>query len=223
MDIQELLNVCMQSGLISYYQYNFEGSEYCSMFSKEEKYGYTLAEENGIHKLLVDNGIEYCFDFEKYGRDACINNNITLLENGYLDLSDTLNLQAFSKEEIQEKVDEYFIQEECEIKAKPILNKMDKLRNEFKKITSNDQKLAEYFKEDKRYTNIRVAGVILAGMAVRNLQRENGNLEGELEYSPFSKEQEKMIDDYTELEKMVEYIEQEVESGYAKEEITNDI
>lgn len=223
MDIQELLNVCMQSGLISYYQYNFEGSEYCSMFSKEEKYGYTLAEENGIHKLLVDNGIEYCFDFEKYGRDACINNNITLLENGYLDLSDTLNLQAFSKEEIQEKVDEYFIQEECEIKAKPILNKMDKLRNEFKKITSNDQKLAEYFKEDKRYTNIRVAGVILAGMAVRNLQRENGNLEGELEYSPFSKEQEKMIDDYTELEKMVEYIEQEVESEYAKEEITNDI
>ena len=223
MDIQELLNVCMQSGLISYYQYNFEGSEYCSMFSKEEKYGYTLAEENGIHKLLVDNGIEYCFDFEKYGRDACINNNITLLENGYLDLSDTLNLQAFSKEEIQEKVDEYFIQEECEIKVKPILNKMDKLRNEFKKITSNDQKLTEYFKEDKRYTNIRVAGVILAGMAVRNLQRENGNLEGELEYSPFSKEQEKMIDDYTELEKMVEYIEQEVESEYAKEEITNDI
>ena len=100
---------------------------------------------------------------------------------------------------------------------------MDKLRNEFKKITSNDQKLTEYFKEDKRYTNIRVVGVILAGMAVRNLQRENGNLEGELEYSPFSKEQEKMIDDYTELEKMVEYIEQEVESEYAKEEITNDI
>ena len=133
MDIQELLNVCMQSGLISYYQYSFEGSEYCSMFSKEEKYGYTLAEENGIHKLLVDNNIEYCFDFEKYGRDASINNSITLLENGYLDLSDTLNLQAFSKEEIQEKVDEYFIQEECEIKAKPVLNKMERLRDEFKK------------------------------------------------------------------------------------------
>ena len=60
-------------------------------------------------------------------------------------------------------------------------------------------------------------------MAVRNLQRENGNLEGELVSSPFSKEQEKMIDDYTELEKMVEYIEQEVESKYEKEEITNDI
>lgn len=223
MDIQQLINVCMQAALISYYPYSFEGIEYCNMFSNEEKYGYTLAEENGIHKLLVDNDIEYCFDFEKYGRDACINNSITLLENGYLDLSDTLNLQAFSKEEIQEKVDEYFIQEECEIKAKPILNKMDKLKEEFRKITSNDQKLAEYFKEDKRYTSIRVAGVILAGMAVRNLQRENGNLEGELEHSPFSKEQEKMIDDYTELEKMVEYIEQEVESKYEKEEIENDI
>lgn len=223
MDIQELINVCMQAGLISYYPYSFEGSEHCSMFSNEEKYGYTLAEENGIHKLLVDNNIEYCFDFEKYGRDACINNSITLLENGYLDLSDTLNLQAFSKEEIQEKVDEFFIQEEYDIKAKPVLDKMDKLRNEFQKSTENDPKLAEYFKDDNRYTSIRVAGVILAGMAVRNLQRENGNLGGELEYSPFSKEQEKMIDDYTELEKMVEYIEQEIESEYEKEEITNDI
>lgn len=223
MDIQELLNVCMQSGFISYYQYCFEGIEYCTMFSKEEKYGYTLAEENGIHKLLVDNNIEYCFDFEKYGRDASINNNITLLENGYLDLSDTLNLQAFSKEEIQEKVDEFFIQEEYDIKAKPVLNKMERLRSEFEKITENDQKLAEYFKDDKRYTSIKVAGVILAGMAVRNLQRENGNLGGELEHSPFTKEQEKMIDNYTELEKMIEYIEQEVESRYEKEEITNDI
>ena len=223
MDIQELINICMQSGLISYYPYSFEGSEHCSMFSNEEKYGYTLAEENGIHKLLVDNNIEYCFDFEKYGRDACINNSITLLENGYLDLSDTLNLQAFSKDEIQEKVDEFFIQEEYDIKAKPVLDKMDKLRNEFQKITENDPKLAEYFKDDNRYTSIRVAGVILAGMAVRNLQRENGNLGGELEHSPFSKEQEKMIDDYTELEKMVEYIEQEIESEYEKEEITNDI
>jgi len=222
MNIQELINVCMQAELI-YYSYSFEGIEYCNMFSKEEKYGYSLAEENGIHKLLVDNNIEYCFDFEKYGRDASISNNIVLLENGYLDLSDTLNLHAFSKEEIQEKVDEYFMQEECEIKARPILNKMDKLRNDFKNITSKDQKLAEYFKEDKRYTSIRVAGAILAGMAVRNLQRENKNLGGELEYSPFSKEQEKMIDDYTELEKMLEYVEQEIKNEYDKEEITNDI
>lgn len=222
MNIEELINVCMQAEMI-YYSYYFEGVEYCSMFSKEEKYGYSLAEENGIHKLLVDNNIEYCFDFEKYGRDASISNNIALLEKGYLDLSDTLNLQAFSKEEIQEKVDEYFIQEECEIKARPILNKMEKLSNDFKNITSNNQKLAEYFKENKRYTSIRAAGAILAGIAVRNLQRENGNLEGELENSPFSKEQEKMIDDYTELEKMLEYVEQEVESEYDKEEITNDI
>lgn len=223
MNIQELLNVCMQSGLINYCQYNFEGMQYCNMFSKEEKYGYTIAEINGIHKLLVDNKIEYCFDFEKYGRDASINNNVTLLENGYLDLSDTLNLQAFSKDEIQEKVDEYFIQEEYEIKAKPILDKMERLKNDFEKSTTNDEKLAEYFKEDKRYTSIRVAGATLAGIAVRNLQRENGNLEGKMEYSPFSKEQEKMIDDYTELEKMLEYVEQEVESEYEKEEFENDI
>lgn len=223
MDIQDVLNVCMQSGLISYYPYSFEGSEYCSMFSSEEKYGYTLAEENGIHKLLVDNDIEYCFDFEKYGRDASMSNNITLLDNGYLDLSDTLNLQAFSKEEIQEKVDDYFIDEEYKVKAEPVLNKMNILRDRFRISTENNLKLAEYFKEDKRYTSIRVAGAILAGIAVRNLQRENGNLGGELEHSPFSKEQEKMIDDYIELEKMVEYIEQEIENEYAKEEILNDI
>lgn len=223
MDIQELLNVCMQAGLISYYPYSFEGSEYCSMFSNEEKYGYTLAEENGIHKLLVDNDIEYCFDFEKYGRDACINNSVTLLENGYLDLSDTLNLQAFSKEEIQEKVDEFFIQEEYDIKTRPIIDKMNNLRIKFRELTENDARLKEHFEEDRRFTNIKVAGAILAGIAVRNLQREYGNLEGEFESSPFSDELEKMIDEYTRLEKQIEYVEQEIENKYDKEEIVNDI
>lgn len=223
MTIDEIINVCMQSGFINYAQYNFEEIEHCSMFSNEEKYGYTLAESNGIHKLLLDNNIEYCFDFEKYGRDASINNNITLLDNGFLDMNDTLNLEKFSKEEIIEQVNEQFIQEEYDIKTKPIVDKMDKLRNKFQELTENDISLKEHFKNDMRFTSIKVAGAILAGIAVRNLQREYGNLEGEFESSPFSNELEKMIDEYTRLEKQIEYVEQEIESKYEKEEIANDI
>lgn len=223
MTVDEIINVCMQSGFIDYTQYNFEGIEYCSMFSNEEKYGYTLAEMNGIHKLLLDNNIEYCFDFEKYGRDASISNNITLLDNGYLNMNDTLNLESFSKEEIKEQVDEQFIQEEYNIKTKPIVDKMDNLRIKFRELTENDTRLKEHFKYDMRYTSIKVAGAILAGIAVRNLQREYGNLEGEYENSPFSNELEKMIDEYTRLEKQIEYVEQEIENKYDKEERVNDI
>lgn len=223
MTIDEIINVCMQSGFIAYAQYNFEGIEHCKMFSNEEKYGYTLAEANGIHKLLLDNNIEYCFDFEKYGRDASISNNITLLDNGYLDMSDTLNLETFSKEEIKEQVDEQFIQEEYDIKTRPIVDKMDNLKIKFRELTENDVGLKEHFKEDRRFTSIKVAGAILAGIAVRNLQREYGNLEGEFESSPFSDELEKMIDEYTRLEKQIEYVEQEFENKCEKEEIVNDI
>lgn len=223
MTVNEVINVCMLSGFIDYTQYNFEGVEHCKMFSNEEKYGYTLAESNGIHKLLLDNNIEYCFDFEKYGRDASISNNITLLDNGFLDMKDTLNLESFSKEEIIEQVNEQFIQEEYNIKTKPIVDKMDKLRNKFQELTENDISLKEHFKNDMRFTSIKVAEAILAGIAVRNLQREYGNLEGEFESSPFSNELEEMIDEYTRLEKQIEYVEQEIESKYEKEEIANDI
>lgn len=66
---------------------------------------------------------------------------------------------------------------------------MKKLENDFKNITSQDSKLQKHFENDTppdRYQNIRIAGTIFGGINLRNLQRENNNLDGELEKYPYS-------------------------------------
>lgn len=80
---------------------------------------------------------------------------------------------------------------------------MQTLKNEFKQSTLNDKKLLEHFKNDKltdRFSDIMVAGTILGGINLRNLQRDLGNLDGEEEQFPYNEEQIKMIDRYIELE-----------------------
>ena len=55
---------------------------------------------------------------------------------------------------------------------------MEKLRNAFREDTSKDEKLLKHFENDNpknRFQSIRVAGTILGGIDLRNLQRENNN------------------------------------------------
>lgn len=103
-DISELVNICLQADNINYYQYNFEGLEYNRDCSPELKMGYTMAEENGIYMQLQKQGIIDYFDFEKYGES--FGYDYELLKNGYLIPNDDINLQLFSEEEIEEKVNE---------------------------------------------------------------------------------------------------------------------
>lgn len=103
-DISELVNICLQVDNINYYQYNFEGLEYNKDCSPELKMGYTMAEENGLYMQLQKQGIIDYFDFEKYGES--FGYDYELLKNGYLIPNDAIDLQLYSEEEIEEKVNE---------------------------------------------------------------------------------------------------------------------
>lgn len=102
--IDELINVCLQVDEINYYQYNFEGIEYCKDCSPDVKMGYTMAEEIGLYYELEKLGAVDYFDFEKYGESYSYNHQ--LLENGYLMEDSNIDLKFYSKEEIEEKVNE---------------------------------------------------------------------------------------------------------------------
>lgn len=78
-----------------------------------------------------------------------------------------------------------------------IEKEMEQLKNDFKKMTLQDNRLKEYFKnKDVRFESIRVGGAILGGIDIRNFNKDSQKQE---EY-PYSKEQLEIIDKYHELE-----------------------
>lgn len=93
---------------------------------------------------------------------------------------------------------------EFNLKQENILEKITDILIKFKNSCYSDENLENYFKEDRRYGNIQFAESYLAGIELRNLQRKNGKLSGEIENSPYTKEQEEMIDEYSKLQKEYE-------------------
>ena len=205
LSINEIINICIQADKIPYYNYYFEGMSNFHNISNDEKIGRTMAEVNGLYDILEKNKVENFFDFERYGEQFSY--NYELLENGYIEYTDEVNKNLYSDEGIELRIKSI-------LKEEKIINKMKLISEKFKNDTKNDENLQKVFKDTRNkdvYYYIKVAGVILAGIDVRNLQRENGNLEGELEHSPFSKEQEKMIEEYTKLQNELEKEQQEME------------
>lgn len=107
---------------------------------------------------------------------------------------------------------EKYITKPMIIRQQDILEKMTETELRFKEITKEDPKLLHFFSKDNRFSNIVFAGTYLAGIAVRNEQRKAGNLDGKIEKSPYSKEQEKLIEEYTNLRVEFEKTEQEIEN-----------
>ena len=99
------------------------------------------------------------------------------------------------------------------IEQQNLVEKLSEIELNFKEITKEDSNLLEFFNKDNRFSNIVFAGTYLAGIAVRNAQRKAGNLEGEMEKSPYSKEQEKLIEKYNNLQIEFEKIENELENN----------
>ena len=99
------------------------------------------------------------------------------------------------------------------IKQQNLLEKMTEIELRFKEITKEDPQLLNFFDKDNRFSNISFAGTYLAGIAVRNEQRKAGNLEGKMEKSPYSKQQEKLIEQYTNLRVEFEKTENELENN----------
>lgn len=135
--------------------------------------------------------------------------------SGYLD-EDT----GYSIEEIIDYLQYQFNITELEkditkpmiLKQQDLLDKMTEIELRFKEITKEDPKLLHFFSKDNRFSNIVFAGTYLARIAVRNEQRKAGNLDGKMEYSPYSKEQEKLIEEYTNLRVEFEKKEQEIDN-----------
>jgi len=97
------------------------------------------------------------------------------------------------------------------LKQEIVLEKMKNLSLKFKELTKEDLKLLEIFDKDNRFSNIEFAGTYLAGIEFRNKERENGNLDGKLEKSPYSKLQATLIKEYAKLQKELEITEKELD------------
>ena len=82
--------------------------------------------------------------------------------------------------------------------------------------------LDNVFKEKTRNKGLEesllLASAKIGGIALRNLQRENNNLDGEIEKYPYTKEELEMIDKFSEITKKLEIIEEYVELNYTEED-----
>ena len=102
-----------------------------------------------------------------------------------------------------------------------IIEKKENLRRLFRQDVKSDINVLNKFsdkEEREKATDIQIAGVILAKVELRNIQREHNNLDGEIEEYPYTENQIKMIDDYKELENMLEEIDNYVENNIDMEE-----
>lgn len=89
-----------------------------------------------------------------------------------------------------------------------LIQEKNKLDNNFKERTRN--KGSE--------ETLLLASAKIGGIAIRNLQRENNNLEGNIEEYPYTTEELEMIDKFSEITKKQEIIEEYVEQNYSEED-----
>ena len=89
-----------------------------------------------------------------------------------------------------------------------LIQENNKLDNDFKERTRN--KGSE--------ETLLLASAKIGGIALRNLQRENNNLEGNIEEYPYTTEELEMIDKFSEITKKQEIIEEYVEQNYSEED-----
>ena len=89
-----------------------------------------------------------------------------------------------------------------------LIKEKNKLNNDFKERTRN-KGLEE---------SLLLASAKIGGIALRNLQRENNNLDGDIEEYPYTKEELEMIDKFGEITKKQEIIEEYVELNYTEED-----
>lgn len=103
--IDEIINICLQTDRIPYYEYD---SQFNGYGSNEEKMGLTIANETGLLDTLQKLGVQDYFDFERYGEEFAF--DYELLDNGYLEYAD-LDKKLYSKEEIEEIANEFLLKE----------------------------------------------------------------------------------------------------------------
>ncbi len=155
MDTREILNAIAQMEDIPYHRYNFKGIENGPGMDREEKYGYTMVENNmqdlaflleQYHMAEADS-----LDYQAIGHNAILSGEVFLGETGYLDLKvEGPDLNLYSIEKLREMFKES-IAEDAEIDAliKRVEEQLkcsyeiDKLRDEIYKLSGEEYKRAE--------------------------------------------------------------------------------
>lgn len=89
-----------------------------------------------------------------------------------------------------------------------LIQEKNKLDNDFKERTRN-----KGLEESLLFASAKIGGI-----ALRNLQRENNNLDGDIEEYPYTKEELEMIDKFSEITEKQEILEEYVELNYSEED-----
>ena len=89
-----------------------------------------------------------------------------------------------------------------------LIQEKNKLDNDFKSRTRN-----KGLEESLLFASAKIGGIVL-----RNLQRENNNLDGDIEEYPYTKEELEMIDKFSEITEKQEILEEYVELNYSEED-----
>ena len=89
-----------------------------------------------------------------------------------------------------------------------LIQEKNKLDNNFKEKTRN-----KGLEESLLFASAKIGGI-----ALRNLQRENNNLNGDIEEYPYTKEELEMIDKFSEITEKQEILEEYVELNYSEED-----
>lgn len=111
-DHVELINALLQENEVPVFGYDFPGCRECINMgmSDEELYGRDRAYWNGITEIIEDNNLECYFDYEHYGKDAMMNENIVLLDGEYLNMDYcNIDLSYYTYEEIEDEFKDYKI------------------------------------------------------------------------------------------------------------------
>lgn len=89
-----------------------------------------------------------------------------------------------------------------------LIQEKNKLDNDFKERSRN-----KGLEESLLFASAKIGGI-----ALRNLQRENNNLDGDIEEYPYTKEELEMIDKFSEITEKQEILEEYVELNYSEED-----
>lgn len=169
-----------------------------------------------FNKLFMDLEFVYIqYDYYK---------NIKSTKNrAYEIVEEDIEFTTVQQRKIEVQIKTFKINTKQKLKEsyKTIDKEMNRLKTEFNKNTSADEKLAEYFKDDDpkdRYKDIILASTILTGIQLRNIWRDNGNLDGEKEEYPYNEEQREMIHRYNRLQETLNRLEYYAEYAFEEEE-----
>ena len=112
----ELMNLIEQADGIAMFDYDYDGMDavdqwgesYIHRASNNKNFGHTMVEQNPDLKAVLeaDSDAMSAFDFERYGQMIAERDNITLLENGYIDVINTeVSLDYYDKDEMKEEIE----------------------------------------------------------------------------------------------------------------------